>query len=312
MRSTFDLRTALLRAPRPSGGRAERLARAGDYLALTRPAVLALVLFTAPPAMVLGHGGWPGAGALLGVILGAALVGAGCSALNAWYERDLDARMARTHQRPLPAGRLEARQALAFGLALSAAGLLVLERTGGWLPAALGAATLAHYMLVYTIWLKPRTPSSVVVGGVAGAAAPLIADAAVDGRLGPWGLALFAIVLVWQPPHVWSIHLYRRSEYAAAGFPILPETAGPAATRRRMLFWALALIPVALLPWLSGDLRVAYPVVAVAGGALFAGRIVRAMRRASDGADRAVFTTSLSYLAILFATMLLDLILQRA
>jgi protoheme IX farnesyltransferase len=285
-------------------------ARLRDYVALTRPKVLLLVLFTAPAAMLLGYGSLPGAGVVIGVLAGTGLVGGGCGALNAWYERESDARMARTCDRPLPAGRLSPRRALVFGAALSLAGLAILQAAGGTLAAALGAATLVHYMLVYTVWLKPRTAQAVVIGGASGAAAPLIADAAVDGAIGLWSLVLFAIVFLWQPPHFWAIALYRREEYEAAGFPMLPSVIGEAATRRRQLVWALALIPVSLLPWWGGVSGTAYAAVALVGGLAFAADIVRAQRRANHDADRRVFRTSLIYLSALFAVMLAEQLLR--
>ena len=276
-----------------------------DYVELTRPKILLLVLLTVPPALALGSG-WPDPITVVGVLFGTTLVAAGCGALNAWYERDRDARMIRTRDRPLPTGRLSPPRALAFGLAVSAAGLLALLAVGGPLPALIGALALVHYVVVYTAWLKPRSPQAVVVGGFSGAIAPLIADAARDGRIGFWGLALFAIIFVWQPPHFWAIALYRSREYAAAGFPTLPAVSGDRATRRQMLGWALALVPVTLIPWLLGGLGSLYAGVALVGGAAFVGSILRAMRHANDAADRRVFVVSIAYLAILFTAILAE------
>jgi protoheme IX farnesyltransferase len=285
-------------------------ARWRDYLALTRPRVLGLVLFTAPPAMVLGGGQWPNAATLLGVMLGAALIGGGCGALNAWWERDRDAKMERTRDRPLPAGRLAPRQALVFGLVVSMLGLALLYAAGGALPCAIGAASIAHYLFVYTLWLKPRSSQNIVIGGAAGAATPLIADAAVDGRLGLWGPVLFAIVFLWTPPHFWAIALYRKREYEAAGFPMLPSVVGNAATRRRQLAYALLLIPVTLIPWFAGVLGPFYGLSAFVSGGIFCASIVCAMRRCSDSADKRVFRVSILYLVAVFAAMLVDLALQ--
>jgi protoheme IX farnesyltransferase len=272
--------------------------------------VLALVLFTAPPALVLSGDGWPGAVVTLGVLLGAALVGGGCGAINAWYERDADARMERTRDRPLPAGRLAPRQALRFGVLVSAAGVLVLFAVGGWLAALVGALTLAHYVGVYTVWLKPRTPQNIVIGGAAGAAAPLIADAAANGSIGVWSVVLFAIVFLWTPPHFWAIALYRKREYAAAGFPMMPSVAGDAATRRQSLAYAILLIPVTLLPWLGGVVGSGYAVTAMAGGLCFVASILRSMRVRTRRADRHVFLVSIAYLAALFSAMLVSLLLR--
>jgi protoheme IX farnesyltransferase len=286
------------------------LARARDYAALTRPRVLTLVLFTAPPAMVMGHDGWPGAAVILGVIFGAALIGAGCGALNASWERDRDRRMTRTENRPLPAGRLTLREAVTFGFAISAFGVTVLFAVGGWLPAAIGVLTLAHYLLIYTIWLKPLTPQNIVIGGAAGAASPLIADAAIDGRLGLWGFVLFLIVFVWTPPHFWAIALYRKREYAAAGFPMLPNVIGDRATRRHMLAYAIVLIPIALLPWLAGELSAVYAWTATIAGGIFIASIARSMRAAASRWDRRVFKISIFFLFAIFAEMLVELTLR--
>jgi protoheme IX farnesyltransferase len=290
-----------------SPDRTRAVARLRDYAALTRPRVLALVLFTAPPALALGRDHWPAPALCLGVMLGTALIGAGCGALNAWLERDVDARMLRTCDRPLPSGRLEPHEALLFGLAISLCGLVCLHSVGGWLPTLIGGATLFHYVVVYTVWLKPRSPQNIVVGGAAGAAAPLIADAAVDGRLGVFGVALFAIVFLWTPPHFWAIALYRKREYAAAGIPMMPSVVGDGATRRRMLVYALALIPAGLIPWLLGALSGAYAATSVILGTCFAASIVRAIRARSAREDRRVFLVSLVYLAGLFASMLFEL-----
>jgi protoheme IX farnesyltransferase len=298
--SAFSTTPSLISAAR---GRA----RVRDYVALTRPRVLTLVLFTAPPAMVMGSGKWPEFSVLLGVLVGSAMIGGGCGALNAWWERDRDAVMARTADRPLPTGRLTPLQALVFGLVVSTLGLAVLYAAGGALPAAIAAGTLAHYFFIYTLWLKPRSPQNIVIGGAAGAATPLIADAAADGRLGVWGVVLFAIVLLWTPAHFWAIALYRKSEYEAAGFPMMPSVVGNDATRRRQLVYALLLIPVTLIPWFAGVLGVFYAVVALVAGLAFCASIGQAMRRRSDAADRRVFRVSILYLVAIFAAMLVEL-----
>ncbi len=266
-----------------------------------------LVLLTAPAGLAMGSAEWPGAAVLLGVLLGTALVGGGCGALNAWYESDRDARMARTANRPIPAGRLTPNQALGFGLLVSALGTSVLFGTGGWLPASVGVAAIALYLFVYTAWLKPRTPQAVVIGGVAGAIAPVIADAAVDAAIGPWSLVLFGIVFLWQPPHFWAISLYRKHEYAAAGFPMLPHVAGDRATRRHMLIYGLALLPVTLLPWLGSAVGGAYALTATVGGGTFVWSIVGAIHSETQAADRRVFRVSIVYMSALFGVMLAEL-----
>lgn len=290
-----------------SGTLAVPLARVADFAALTRPRIVLAVALTAPAGLLLGGAPHPAPALLLGVLAGTLLVGGGSGALNAWWERERDARMRRTCERPLPTGRLEPREALVFGLVTSALGIAALGAAGGWLAAALGLATLVHYLGIYTVWLKPRSPWSTVAGGVAGAMAPLIADAAADGAIGVWGLVLFAIVFTWQPPHVWAIALYRRDEYAAAGFPMLPAVKGAHVARRHQLIWALVLVAVTLLPFTGGVAGPTYALAALAAGALFVARIVQAMRADDPATDRRVFRASLVQLAVVFVALLADL-----
>jgi len=256
----------------------------------------------------MGRSSWPDPLVFGGVVLGAALIGAGCSALNAWIERDADAKMIRTQNRPLPSGRLSPSEALYFGVLVSALGLVTLGAVGGLLCAVIGAITLVHYIVIYTLWLKPRSPQNIVIGGAAGAASPLIADAAVDGRLGIWGVVLFAIVFLWTPPHFWAIALYRKREYAAAGFPMMPAVVGDTPTRWRMLAYVFVLVPVTLIPWFGGVVGSLYAGVALAGGIWFGLSILRAIRRDSALEDRRVFLVSIAYLSALFGAMLLDFV----
>ncbi|MCP4007718.1 MAG: protoheme IX farnesyltransferase [bacterium] len=281
--------------------------RARAYFSLTRPRLLPLVLLTGPAAMMLGSA-WPGAGTATAIVVATGLLTGAAGTLNAWYERDRDALMERTRDRALPAQRISPRSALCFGLLLATLGLVLVGAAGGWLAFAIGLAALLHYLLVYTVWLKPRTPLAVVVGGISGAISPLVAGAAASGQIDLWSLGLFAIVFVWQPPHFWAIALYRRDEYAKAGFPVLPSAIGARATRWHQLAWALALIPVTLIPWLIGPLGFGYLVTAVAGGTFFCLRIIQAMRCNSKTADRAVFAASLLYLTGLFAVLTLELV----
>ncbi len=279
------------------------------YLALTKPRILPMVIVTALPVLLLTAGGPPSALLSLGVLFGIVLVAAAANTLNMYVERDRDALMARTRSRPLPAAELAPRAALVFGLALSLAGTALLWQVGGALAAALGVASILFYVFVYTIWLKPRSVYNAVIGGAAGAAAPLIADAAVNGHVGLPGLLLFAIVFFWQPPHVWAIALYRRDDYAAAGIPMLPAVVGPETTRRRMVVYTVGLVLVTLLPGVFGLLGPLYLAAAMALGAWFLWSGVRLVRERSDAAARGVFRTSLVYLALLYAAMLIDLLL---
>jgi protoheme IX farnesyltransferase len=280
------------------------------YLALTKPRILPMVIVTALPVLLLAAGGPPPASVAFGILFGIVLVAAAANTLNMYVERDRDALMERTRERPLPAAELAPRAALVFGLVLSVLGTLLLAHVGGAASAALGVASILFYVFVYTIWLKPRSVYNAVIGGAAGAAAPLIADAAVNGSVGLPGLLLFAIVFFWQPPHVWAIALYRRDDYAAAGIPMLPAVVGAEKTRRRMVAYTVGLVLVTLLPSALGLLGPLYGVAAVGLGGWFLWACVRLVRERTDDAARGVFRVSLAYLALLYAAMLIDLLIR--
>ncbi len=279
----------------------------GAYLELTKPRLLPLVLFSGFPAIWLAtRGPLDGWNAGL-VLLGISLAAGAANALNSYLERDVDRHMARTASRPLPSGRLTPGSALTFGLSLGVLGPLVLWQVGGVLAALVALAGILFYVFIYTLWLKPRTPAAVIVGGVSGAIAPLIADAAVHGSIGPAGWLLFAIVFVWQPPHFWAIALFRQAEYERAGFPLLPSRAGGDRTRTRILRWIGLLIPISLLPvWLT-DLSGVYACGAASLGAWFLWSGVALRRERSREAARRLFRVSLVYLIGIFGSMLLDL-----
>ena len=222
--------------------------RARDYVDLTKPRLLPLVLFTGLPVLGLASGGWPPLWFVLLTLLGIALAAASANALNAYVERELDGRMERTRGRPLPSGKLTPQSALIFGWSLGIASTVLLWTVAGPATAGVAVASILYYVFVYTIWLKPRSAWNAVVGGAAGAAAPLIADVAVNGHLGMPGLLLFAIVFFWQPPHVWAIALYRKADYQAANIPMLPNVIGDERTRRWVLLCTLGLVPVTLAP----------------------------------------------------------------
>lgn len=282
----------------------------GSYLALTKPRLLPLVLFSGLPALVMASGEWPGPQTLAIVLGGTALAAGAASALNSYLEREPDARMARTRARPLPAGDLEPRRALAFGLVLVALGPGVLWLYASAVAAGIALASILVYVFAYTLWLKPRSPVAVIVGGLSGAVAPLIADAAVDGHIGAAGWLLFAIIFVWQPPHFWAITLYRRDEYEAAGFPLMVSRAGADAARRRIVAWIAALVGVTLAPVALSLLGPVYAVPALALGAWFLYESVRLARRRDVAAARRLFRCSLVYLMALFAAMIADLALR--
>lgn len=286
------------------------------YFALTKPRLLPLVLFSGLPAIVLAAGHWPNPIRVAWILAGIALAAGAANALNSYLERERDAEMERTSTRPLPSGTLEPGRALAFGLTLSVIGPALLWGVAGPAAAAVALFGILFYVFVYTLWLKPRSPIAVVVGGVAGAVSPLIADAAVSGTIGAAGWILFSIVFIWQPPHFWAITLYRQSEYEAAGFPLMVSRIGPERTQRRILGWIIGLIPVSLLPVLMSSAGALYGAVAVGLGLWFAWaawglvKVGRSEEReAADDAARQVFRVSLVYLMGILLALIVDLAL---
>jgi protoheme IX farnesyltransferase len=277
------------------------------YLDITRPRVMALVVFTGLPALVLGQEAWPTAFQAFWVLVGTALAGGASSAFNAWVEREADARMARTRRRPLPAATLLPGVVLGYGALLTVLSTVILWWVGGVAAAGIGLATIAFYVGIYTMWLKPRTPQNIVIGGAAGATAPLIASAAVQGSpsLGAW--ILFAIIFLWTPPHFWGIAIFRKYEYEAAGFPMMPSVVGDQATRWRSLAYTLALVPVTLAPIGLGYLGMGYGVFAVVSGIWFTWLVGRSLVEREPSFDYRVFKGSIVYLSILFLAMLVDL-----
>lgn len=294
-------------APPPAGV----VARARAFLDLTKPRLLPMVLFTGVPVFGMAAGGWPPLGFACLTLLGIALAAASANTLNAYLERDKDALMERTRSRPLPAGRIAPSAALGFGLLLAVLSTGLLLALGGPVAAAVGVASILFYVFVYTIWLKPRSVWNVVIGAAAGAAAPLMADVAVNGTLTAAGLSLFAIVFFWQPPHVWAIALYRKRDYQAAGIPMLPSVIGDEATRLRMLWYAIGLVPVTLAPWALGFVGPFYLTVALGANAWFVGSIVRLRQVRNDAAAQRVFRVSLGFLFAVFLALNLDLLARR-
>jgi protoheme IX farnesyltransferase len=283
------------------------MSAAANYLALTKPRLLPLVLFSALPALVMAAGQWPPFAVVAAILVGTSLTAGAANALNSYLERERDAHMERTATRPLPAGTLRPERALFFGLALGVLGTALLWVTATPMAALIGLAALLFYVFVYTLWLKPRTPFAVVVGGFSGAIAPLIADAALDGRVGAPGLILFTLIFLWQPPHFYAIALYRKDDYARAGFPMLHDRIGEAATHRRILAWIAALLPVSLLPVPLGLLGMPYAVSAALLGAGFAAAGLALWHRPSPQAARRLFLVSLLYLMGTLAAMIFDL-----
>ncbi len=280
-----------------------------DFIALLKPRVMSLVVFTAAVGMISAPGHLHPVLAVIGIVCIA--VGAGASgALNMWYDADIDARMARTAMRPIPQGRIEAGDALGFGLVLSVGSVLVLGITVNWFAAGLLAFTIAYYVLFYTMWLKRRTVQNIVIGGAAGAFPPMIGWAAVTGGVSLDSLLMFAIIFLWTPPHFWALALNRSSDYARAGVPMLPVVSGPGATRLQILLYSLILAPVAVVPAFTGLGGTAYGIISIAAGAVFVALAANVFRK-RDGvpatlAARQLFRFSLVYLTLLFGVLLVE------
>jgi len=290
------------------------LAGVEDYLALMKPRVMSLVVFTALVGLLVAPGSVHpviGFTALLCIAVGAGASGA----LNMWYDADIDAIMTRTARRPIPAGRVLPGEALGFGLTLSVGSVLVLGLLVNVLAAALLAMTIAFYVLVYTMWLKRATPQNIVIGGAAGAFPPMIGWAAVTGGLTVEPLLLFLIIFLWTPPHFWALALLKSDDYARAGVPMLPVVAGPDETRRQILLYTLVLAPVGLAPTLLGYAGLVYGAVACLCGAvmlMLAWRVYRDRSGpAAATAAKKLFAFSLLYVFVLFAALLVDNALAR-
>ncbi len=281
-----------------------------DFLALTKPRVMSLVVFTglcgllvAPVAIhpVLGFT------AILCIALGAGAAGA----LNQWYEADLDAAMKRTAERPLPAGRMDRQSALHFGVGLGVFSVLLMGVATNWFAAAILAVSILFYVLVYTVWLKRRTPQNIVIGGAAGAFPPLIGWAAATGDTAMLPVLLFALIFLWTPPHFWALSLFVRSDYAKAGVPMLPVVAGARATRLQILLYTPPMAAAAIAPWPLGLAGALYGTVAAAFSLVFLALAVRvAVNRATEpaemGPEKRLFAFSVLYLFVLFGALVLD------
>jgi protoheme IX farnesyltransferase len=284
------------------------MAGADDYLALMKPRVMSLVVFTALTGLVVAPGHFHPVLALFALVCIA--VGAGAAgALNMWYDADIDAVMSRTADRPVPAGRVRPGEALAFGLVLAGFSTVFLGLMINWLAAGLLAFTIFFYAVVYTMWLKRWTPQNIVIGGAAGAFPPMIGWAAATGGIGLESILLFFIIFFWTPPHFWALSLYRTDDYFRANVPMLPVVAGSAETRRQILLYSLVLAPVGAAPWLLGTAGLGYGVVAMLGGAAMVGlawTLYGAPEAAAEPVAKRLFGVSILYLFVLFAALLVE------
>jgi protoheme IX farnesyltransferase len=284
--------------------RGEAVPRASwrDYVTLTKPRIMSLLLVTGLCGMIVGARGWPGTGTAAAAVVGLALACGGASALNHVLDRDIDPLMgARTRRRPVASGRVPASRALDFGLALSALSFVLLAGAVNLLTAVLALAGNLFYVLVYTRWLKRTTPQNIVIGGAAGSAPPLVGYAAATGHVGLAALLLAAIVFVWTPPHFWALALLIKDSYANARVPMLPVVRGERATTRQIVLYSLVLVGTSLLPWAVSGAGIAYVAAALALGAVFLWLAERLRRQTTPGRAALLFHYSLLYLALLFA-----------
>ncbi|MGC4250832.1 MAG: heme o synthase [Sphingobium sp.] len=281
-----------------------------DFVALTKPRVMTLVVFTGLCGLLAAPGHIHPVLAFTAILCIALGAGA-AAALNQWYERDIDGLMKRTASRPLPAGRMDPQSALHFGVGLSFFSVLLMGVATNWLAAAVLAVSILFYVLVYTIWLKPRTAQNIVIGGAAGAFPPVIGWAAVTGDISALPVALFMLIFFWTPPHFWALALFVRTDYAAAGIPMLPVVSGEVATRRQIWFYTAIMAVAAMAPVLLRLTGLVYGVTALLGTALFAVFAFEVYRhRETDPArmkpERRLFKYSILYLFLLFGAVVAD------
>ncbi|WP_283418574.1 heme o synthase [Sphingopyxis sp. Geo48] len=281
-----------------------------DLFALTKPRVMSLVVFTALCGLLAAPGSVHPVLAFSSIL--AIALGAGASgALNQWYEAGLDAKMKRTAGRPLPAGRLDPQTALQFGVGLAAFSVFLMLFAANWQAAALLTVSILFYVFVYTMWLKPRTPQNIVIGGAAGAFPPLIGWVAATGSVAPLPVLLFLLIFLWTPPHFWALALFVRSDYAAAGIPMMPVVAGETSTRRQILFYAVIMAIGAIAPWPLGYAGALYGWTAALLSAVFVALSVQVGTRTTGEGDlmqpeKRLFAFSIAYLFILFGAVVAD------
>jgi protoheme IX farnesyltransferase len=276
-----------------------------DFVTLTKPRIISLLLVTTiAPMFVAGRPGWE---LVLVVFIGGYLMAGGANAINMYLDSDIDDRMSRTRLRPIPSGRMQPREVLAFGLLLATTATFLLARFANVLTAALALAGFYSYVFLYTRWLKRSTPQNIVIGGAAGAFPPLVGWAAVTGSLNLMAIYLFLIVFYWTPPHFWALALNKQRDYGRAGVPMAPLVWGESETKWQMLWYTIILIALTVLPWAMGALGLVYLASALVLGAIFLRGIVRVLR-AQDFVQPAwsIYKYSLLYLALLFAAMMVD------
>jgi protoheme IX farnesyltransferase len=283
------------------------------YFHLTKPRVIELLLVTTLPAMILAEGEMPSLGLIVAVLVGGALAAGGANTINCWIERDRDQIMRRTAHRPLPHGDVRPEGALVFGLLLEAVAFALLWTTVNLLAASLAVSAMMFYVFVYTIWLKPRSPQNIVIGGAAGAVPVLVGWAAVTGELAAPAWVLFAIVFFWTPPHFWALSLKYFDDYKAAGIPMLPVAKGiPAAVRQIVVYSFVVVATTFVLPFTTDDVGAVYIATAAVLGVLFIAQAIRLARDTTPAQAIRLFVFSNTYLALLFAAVAVDTLLRAA
>jgi len=293
------------RPPAAVAARPDYRFRLADYAIILKPNVMSLVVFTALVGMLVAPGRIDPLTGLIAILCIA--VGAGAAgAINMWYDRDIDGEMARTRERPIPAGRMRPTLALVFGGVLAVASVATMAALVNALAAALLAATLVYYVFIYTMWLKRRTPQNIVIGGASGALPPVVGWAAVSGSVDAGAVALFAIIFLWTPPHSWALALFRREDYARARVPMLPVVAGERATRLQILLYTALLVPVSLAPVAIGLAGPLYGVAALGLGVVLLRHALRVWRDHTDRSARPLFGFSIVYLFLVFVALLAD------
>ncbi len=280
-------------------------AAVGDYVALLKPRVMTLVVFSGFAGLVVAPGHLHPVLAAVAVLCIAVAAGAS-GAINMWYERDIDALMERTRRRPIPTGRVLPQEALAFGVVLALFSVTLMGLAVNWVAAGLLALATLFYVFVYTVWLKRRTPQNIVIGGAAGAFPPMIGWAAVTGEVGLPAIVMFLLIFMWTPPHFWALALFREGDYAKAGVPMMPLVAGARSTKRQMLAYTVLLLPLGLAPWALGVAGPVYGLGALLLGAFFVVLGVRVLREEGDRAAKQMFGFSILYLFLLFGLMMAD------
>jgi heme o synthase len=294
----------------------ESLATAGlsqgdvsDFFALLKPRVMFLVVFTALVGMVVSPSNVHPVVAFVSLLM-IAIGGGASGCLNMWWDADIDAIMTRTAKRPIPAGKIQPGEALAFGVTLSAGSVIILGLVSNWLAAGLLAFTIFFYVVIYSMWLKRTTPQNIVIGGAAGALPPIVAQAAVTGHVALDSVVLFAIIFMWTPPHFWALALVKSGDYQRAGIPMMPNVAGPDSTRFQILVYTILLAPLGMVPVALGFGGLAYAIISLVGGLGMLALAVQVYRlRQGEPAMRVaqqLFGFSILYLFLLFATLLVE------